>query len=318
MLIDFLFLSGGFILLLKGADWLVKGSASLALKLGVSELVIGLTIVAFGTSTPELVVNTIGATRGLNEMILGNILGSNLFNILVILGITAIIRPVTVGLTTIRREIPYSILAGLVVLVMANDNFFAPIPAIITRFDSGILLAFFALFLYIIFQYAREDAEMKVPYKGKVKSGMIILLIAAGFAGLILGGKFVVNAATDLAKQFGLSERIIGLTIVAAGTSLPELATSAVAAYRKNSDLAIGNVIGSNIFNLLFILGISGAINPIKFVPTFNADLLLYLLASILILIAMFTGKKRRLDRWEGIIFVLIYIGYIIHLIYQS
>lgn len=318
MIEDFLFLTGGFILLVKGADWLVKGSASLALKLGISELVIGLTIVAFGTSMPELVVNTIGAVRGLNEMVLGNILGSNIFNILVILGITAMIKPVTVGLSSIKREIPYSILAGVVLLVLANDNFFAPIPAIITRFDSAILLAFFALFLFIIFQAVRGDREMKVPYKGKEKTGIVVLLIAAGFAGLILGGKFVVDSATDLARQMGLSERLIGLTIVAVGTSLPELATSVVAAFRKNSDLAIGNVIGSNIFNLLFILGISGVIKPISFNPSFNTDLLLYLIASILILLAMLTGKKRRLDRWEGLIFVIIYIAYTVHLIYQS
>ncbi len=318
MIVDFLILILGFLLLLKGADWLVKGSASIALKLGVSELVIGLTIVAFGTSTPELVVNTLGAIRHLNGMVLGNVLGSNIFNILIILGVTALIRPISVGLSTIRREIPYSILAGVVLFIIANDNFFAKIPDKITRFDSVILLAFFILFMFMVFETIKSDKKMKVPYEGKEKTIILVLFILAGFAGLILGGKLVVDRAVNIAQHYGLSERLIGLTIVAAGTSLPELATSAMAAYRGNSDLAIGNIIGSNIFNLLFILGISGVITPITYSPSFNTDLLLYLFASLLIMLSMLTGKKRTLDRWEGLVFLLIYIGYAIHLFHQS
>ncbi len=318
MVPDFLFLILGFLLLLKGADWLVRGSASIALKLGISQLVIGLTIVAFGTSAPELVVNTVGAIENLNEMVLGNILGSNIFNILIILGVTALIRPVTVSLSTIKREIPYSILAGLVLLVVANDSFFANIPDIVSRFDSVILLVFFLLFLYIIFQTVKKDKELSIPYAGKERNLILILLILAGFSGLILGGKLVVDHAVNISRNFGMSERIIGLTIVAIGTSLPELATSAVAAYRGNSDLAMGNIIGSNIFNLLFILGVSGVITPVSFNPSFNTDILLYLFSSLLIMGAMFTGKKKMLDRWEGLIFLLIYAGYTIHLISQS
>jgi cation:H+ antiporter len=315
---DLLFLAGGFVLLVKGADWLVKGSASLALKLGISQIVIGLTIVAFGTSAPELVVNTIGAFKGLNDIVLGNVLGSNIFNTLIILGVTAMIRPVTIGVKTIRREIPYSILAGVVLLVLANDHFFAPIPAIITRIDSGILLGFFLLFLYMIFQNIRDDKTLDVPFTGNQKNGLLVLLIVAGFGGLILGGKFVVDSAVSIATHFGVSERIIGLTIMAVGTSLPELATSVVAAWRGNSDLAIGNVVGSNIFNLLFILSISGLINPIAFSPSFNPDILLYILASFMVLGAMVTGRKRMLDRWEGMIFVVIYIAYTYYLIKLS
>ena len=318
MISDLLILIAGFVLLIKGADWLVKGSASIAMKLGISELVIGLTIVAFGTSMPEMVVNTIGAVRNLNEMVLGNVLGSNIFNIFVILGITALVRPVSVGLSTIKREIPFSLLAGIVVLIMANDSIFANIPDIISRFDSAILIAFFLLFLYMIFLNIKKDRDMTVPYTGDKKTAILLLLIVAGFGGLIFGGKLVVDSAVRMATNFGLSERIIGLTIVAAGTSLPELATSGVAAFRGNSDLAIGNVIGSNVFNILFVLGLSGAITPISFSPSFNPDIFLYLIGTMLILGAMLTGKKRKLDRWEGLIFILIYAGYTVHLIIQS
>jgi cation:H+ antiporter len=318
MLIQFILLIAGFALLVYGADWLVKGSATLAKKFGVSELVIGLTIVAFGTSAPELVVNTVASVSKLNGVVLGNVIGSNNFNILIILGITALIKPITVQVKTIRNEIPISFVAGLAVLVASTTVFFPHKAATISRLDGLLLLLCFTLFLWYIFRTIKSDRQIEVPISSKGKTLPMILLIIGGLGGLIGGGKLVVDNAILIALEFGLSERLIGLTIISIGTSLPELATSAVAAYRGNSDLAIGNVIGSNIFNIFLILGLSSVIQPIPYQLSFTTDVMLYLGATLLIIIAMFTGKRRIIDRWEGFLFFAIYLVYLFFLIYQD
>jgi cation:H+ antiporter len=318
MIIQFLLLIAGFVLLIYGAEWMVKGSATLAKKFGISELVIGLTIVAFGTSAPELVVNTVASANHFNGVVLGNVIGSNNFNILIILGITALIKPISVQVKTIRNEIPISFAAGVMVLVISNSLLKSGVPSIISRLDGIILLIFFIGFMWYIFRSIKKDRTLEVPYTATGKTLPMVLLVIGGLAGLIGGGKLVVDNAVLIASEFGMSERLIGLTIISVGTSLPELATSAVAAWRGNSDLAIGNVIGSNIFNIFLILGISSVIHPIPFQTAFNTDIYLYLAATLLIIIAMFTGKRRVIDRWEGFLFFGIYLAYLFFLIYQE
>ena len=314
----FLFILG-FISLIKGADFLVDGASSLAKKLGVSMIVVGLTVVAFGTSTPELVVNIFASARGSAEIAIGNVLGSNIANILLILGVSAIIFPLLVKYNTVWKEVPLSVLAVLALFVLSNDFIIDKIsPTILARSDAIILLFFFIIFIY----YTFGIAKVKDNYQEKVAEYSIfksVLRVIAGLALLVLGGKWVVDGAVDFAKFFGISEALIGLTIVALGTSLPELATSAVAVWKKNSDIAVGNIVGSNIFNIFFVLGISGIIRPLPFNSAIsNFDISMALLASLLLFLAMFTGKKFNLERWQGIGFVLIYIAYIGYLIYRG
>ena len=312
MLIPALLLVSGFLLLIKGADWLVNGSVALARKFKVSELAIGLTIVAFGTSAPELVVNVVASVNQFNDVVMGNIVGSNLFNLLFILGVAAIIYPVSVQIKTIRKEIPYSLFAALLLLFLINDRFvFGGKDDLLQRLDGIILLIFFCFFLYYVSRNLKSEPDSLEGTGKDYTMGITLLLILAGLAGLIVGGKLVVTNAVKIAEAIGLSERIIGLTVISAGTSLPELATSAVAAYKKRSDLAIGNVIGSNIFNIFLVLGISAVISPIRIEESFNLDILLLIVATLLLMMAMFTGKKKKLDRWEGILFVLVFLGYI-------
>ena len=317
MIIHYILLVTGFLLLVKGADWLVKGASSLAKRFGISEIIIGLTIVAFGTSAPELVVNTVASTEKLNNLVLGNVLGSNNFNLLLILGITALIKPLNVKLSTIKKEIPFSLFAGLLLWFLILDPWITGKPAFISRLDSFILLTCFILFLWYVFKSMKAGKEEQTTAETNEKLFKLIFLIIIGFTGLIIGGKLVVDKAVLIAREYGMSERLIGLTIVSIGTSLPELATSVVAAYKGNSDLAIGNVIGSNIFNILFILGISGLIYPINYNPDFNLDLMVFLGATLLLLLSMLTGKKRILDRWEGLVFLVAYFIYIGVLIYM-
>lgn len=316
MLIHFLLFILGFVLVIKGADWLVNGSVSLARKLNVSELAIGLTIVAFGTSAPELVVNIVASINKLNDVAMGNVIGSNIFNILAILGLSAIIYPLAVQTDTIKKEIPYSLFAIILLFIFINIHL---IPGSdntgLQRIDGIIFIFFLLLFLYYVFKNMKKDP---VPLDVKIKEYnnlMTFILIMLGLSGLIVGGRVVVNNAVEIAKYFGISERVISLTIISAGTSLPELATSAVAASKKRSDLAIGNVIGSNIFNIFFILGISAIISPINVSESFNLDILILFFATLLLLLAMFTGKKRKIDRWEGALFLLFFTFYILWLI---
>lgn len=314
MLIQVLFLVAGFVVLIKSADWLVKGASALAKKHHISDLAIGLTIVAFGTSAPELVVNTFAAFEQHYDIVFGNVIGSNNFNIFVILGITGLITPLVVQSSTVSREIPFSFLAILVLFILAN-NFMSPGPNLLSRYDSLILLALFLLFLYYVFNQLKSNhAEQQTAHE-YLTNRKIWILILAGLAGLVIGGKLIVNSAVEIATVMGVSEKIIGLTIVAAGTSLPELATSVTAAIKKNNDIAVGNIIGSNIFNIFLILGISGLIRPLEYKAVFNTDLYLLIFGTLILFFAMFTGKRKKLDRWEAAILLISYVGYTFYLV---
>ena len=311
MLISILIIVIGFVLLIKGADWLVTGASALAKKHNVSDLVIGLTIVAFGTSTPELVVNTVASFQQHSDIVFGNILGSNIVNLFFILGIAGLIYPITVHSNTVWKEIPISVLAVVVLFVLANGFLMTGVN-VLSRIDGAILLAFFAGFLYYIFIQMKTDRLDSGEENLKQMTNLKIwVLIIIGLAGLVAGGKLVVDNAIKIATLMGVSEKIIGLTIVAIGTSLPELMTSVVAALKKNSDIAIGNVIGSNIFNIFLILGVSSMINPVQFNPAFNTEMYLLAGGTLVLFIAMFTGGLKKLDRWEGAVLLGIYLLYI-------
>lgn len=309
MLIPILWLLLGLILLIKGADWLVDGASALAKKYNISDLAIGLTIVAFGTSAPELVVNVMGSLEGHHEIVFANVIGSNNFNLLVILGVTGLITPLVVQSSTVWKEIPLSFFAVVLLFVLAND-FWTPDSFTLSRLDGFIFLTLFVGFLYYVYkQLATDSAEIATPEKhySQLKIWSFIVL---GLVGLVFGGRLVVNNAIEIATIAGISEKIIGLTIIAAGTSLPELATSIVAAFRKNADIAVGNIIGSNIFNIFLILGVSSLVNPIHFNPSFNHELYLLGVGTFLLFLGMFTGQKKKLDRWEAGVLLLIFVVY--------
>jgi cation:H+ antiporter len=305
----------GLALVVKGADFLVDGASSLAKRLSISEIVIGLTIVAFGTSAPELVVNIFASIGGKSDVVLGNVIGSNIFNTLLILGIAGLIYPLDVQRNSVRKEIPFSFLAAVIFFLLANDRLFFNSPGnLLSRVDGLILLLAFGFFIFYTFGLSRVQPnagdEIKV-YPGW-KTGLFIVL---GFGCLFFGGKLVVDHAVKIAEILGVSKKLIALTIVSAGTSLPELATSAVAAYKKRCDLAVGNVVGSNIFNILFIVGISAEISPVEYKEVFNFDLYVFGLGTVLLFAAMFTGKNRKLDRWEAFILLVAYIFYMVYII---
>lgn len=315
MIISILLIILGLGILILGAESLVRGSASMAKKWGVSSLVIGLTIVAFGTSTPELVVNMFSAVRGSTDIAIGNVVGSNICNILLILGVSAIVYPLSVKKSTVAREIPFALLGIILVFTMGNDMLFDHTGFnAITRTDGFSLIAIFIIFMFYIFGLAKkgEVSEENVKIYSWPKS---ILFTIAGLALLVLGGQLLVDNAIILARLAGLSEALIGLTVVAVGTSLPELATSVVAAYHKQDDIAIGNIVGSNIFNVFWILGLTGTIMQMPFNPNVNIDVLVGIGATVLLFIFMFIGTKRKLNRWQGVMFLLLYVVYTIYLI---
>lgn len=306
----------GFVFLVKGADLLVDGASSLARRLHISNLVIGLTIVAFGTSAPELVVNLYASVSGNTEIAIGNILGSNISNILLILGISAIIYPIAAKRSTVLKEIPLSLLAALLVGVAVNDVFFeGAAHSTLTRIDGLFFLAFFIIFIYYTFGIANiPDAPSEIeirPYSLGKAGGMILL----GFLGLTFGGKWIVDGAVALASYLQISQSLVGLTIVAVGTSLPELATSITAALKKESDIAIGNVVGSNIFNIFLVLGISAVVSPLPFNADSNVDIGVTILASAILFVLMYVGKKHVIERWQGGVLLFSYLGYLGYLI---
>jgi len=306
----------GFASLIFGANWLVDGASSLAKKYKISDLAIGLTIVAFGTSAPELVVNIIGSMNGYSDIVLGNVVGSNNFNLFIILGISGLILPISVQSSTSWKEIPISLLVAIILLFFLNDFIFSE-PSYLGRLDSLIMLVIFLMFLYYVFRQMKNDSNIKSDFvqKSPLKIWGLILI---GLSGLIIGGQLVVANSVKIANSLGVSEKIIGLTIVAAGTSLPELVTSIVAATKRNSDIAIGNVIGSNIFNILFILSISGLIMPIEYNPKFNLDLYILIGGTIFLLTSMLTGQRKRLDRWEAGVLLGFYLFYTIYLVMKE
>lgn len=305
----------GFIVLIKGADWLVTGASSLAKKHNISDLAIGLTIVAFGTSAPELVVNSIASMENHSDIIFGNVIGSNNFNLFLILGIVGLIYPISVHSNTVWKEIPISFFAIIIMFILSN-RFILQADNVLTRIDGTILLVLFALFLYYVYRQMKID-QTAAPLItiAEVSNWKIWGLITIGLSGLILGGRLVVTNAIEIATFMGVSEKIIGLTIIAAGTSLPELVTSGVAALKKNSDIAIGNIVGSNIFNLLFILSVSSLINPVSYNTAFNMDVYLLAAGTIFLFLVMFVGKKHTLGRMEALLLLgtfLIYMGFLI------
>ncbi|ALJ00507.1 calcium/sodium antiporter [Rufibacter tibetensis] len=318
-MVNMLILLAGFVTLIIGADKLVDGASALACKLGIPNIVIGLTIVAFGSSAPELVVNLFAAYNNNTEMVLGNVLGSNIFNVLATLGLCSIIYPLEVKTNTTWLEIPLSLLAALAMLIMANDVWLDRAPYnSISRSEGLMLLLFFAIFLVYNLKLARKSSpeEHVQTYNYTYLKATLFMLL--GLAGLIIGGRLIVTSAVNIAQLFGLSERIIGLTVVSVGTSLPELATSLVAVRKRNVDLAIGNIVGSNIFNIFFILGLSTLANPLPVRTGTFLDIAVNLGAGMLLFLFIFTGRGRQLVRWEGTILFSMYIAYLILLINQE
>lgn len=309
MILDYILFIVGLFLVVKGADVLVDGASSMAKRLGVSALVIGLTIVSFGTSAPELVVNILASLHGSTDLAIGNILGSNIANILLILGLSAVIYPIKVSKGTVWKEIPLALLAVIVVGIMANDalvdhRMFSELA----RVDGFILLAFLIIFLYYVFGIRKGSEEGPVVQKHSTLRASLMIIL--GLVGLTLGGKWIVDSATVIATSWGISQGVIGLSVVAIGTSLPELATSVVAAYKRHPDIAVGNIVGSNIFNIFWILGISATINPLPFDPVFLRDIFWLVSATLLLFIFMFIGEKHTLDRTQGLGFVALYVVY--------
>lgn len=311
-----LLLLAGFIILIKGADFLVSGASSIASRMGISNLAIGLTVVAFGTSMPEMVVNLISGITGKNDAAFGNIIGSNNFNLLMILGLSGVIFPLVVQRKTVQYEIPMSLVFTLLLFVLVNDNLvWGSSENVLTRPEGAILLTGFAAFLMYIYRTMKQASDYEE--EGRLvlfSTGKSVGLIFIGLIMLIGGGKLAVDNAVEIAAYFGLSEKLIGLTILAAGTSLPELATSAVAAYRKNTDIAIGNVVGSNIFNVTLILGLNGLIKPIPYNTLINFDLYVLTGTTLLMLVFMYTLNPRKLDRIEALLLLMAYIIYMVYL----
>ena len=307
-----LLLIAGFVPLIIGANLLVDNASSLAKRLNIPSMVIGLTIVGFGTSAPELVVNLISSFEKNSDLALGNIIGSNIFNILGILGISAIVYPLIIKKNTTWIEIPLCLLSALTVILLANDKIIDKMNySVISRIDGYILLLFFIIFLsynITLLKSEENNEEISVKDNPVYKSVLLILL---GLILLIAGGRIIVVSAVEVASAIGLSQRVIALTIVSIGTSLPELATSVIAARKNYSDIAIGNIVGSNIFNVFFILGLSAVIHPVSLQPLSNIDMILNILASLLLFIFIFTGKGRRIGMKEGAFFLLLYIAYI-------
>jgi cation:H+ antiporter len=306
--------AGGLVLLVLGAEALVRGAASLARRMRISEIAIGLTVVAFGTSTPELVVNVFGSIQGQPDIVFGNIIGSNIANVLLILGVSGLIYPLAVQRNTVWKEIPFSLLAALFLLLLVRDSWAGrELPDRLSRSDGLVLLGLFAVFLTYTFGLSRVEASDEYPVKA-YSLGASLLLVGVGLAALVLGGRLAVGGAVGLARGAGLSEKFIACTILAVGTSLPELATSAVAAWRRRCDIAVGNIVGSNVFNILFILGVSGVIRPVAYPSRFDVDLYVLIATTTLLFLTMFTGRRRRLDRWEAALILVGYCAYVAYL----
>ncbi len=372
----FLFIIG-FFLVIKGADLLIDGASSLARKFGISSIIIGLTVVAFGTSVPELVINVFSAIQGNTDVALGNIIGSNVANILLILGLTAAIFPLDVKITTAWKEVPFSLFAAFLLFALCNDSLIdGARESFLSRSDGIVLFAFFGIFLYYVIEmalkhkeespihiemnnnqdkikqvlpnttidvpvdkvndsqdeeikksnpetlkntYGNKEKEDKKKSEEKELSGTTIFFyIVGGLIALVFGGKWVVDGAIKIAMKFGMSEFLVSATIVAVGSSLPELVTSLVAAYKKEPDLSVGNIVGSNIFNIFWVLGISAIIRPIPVKIGINMDLIFLMVITLYLFLFMFIGKKYKLERWQGIFFAVLYVFYIIYIIVRG
>lgn len=324
MLLNIVFILGGFMLLIKGADYLVDGSSAIARRFGISTLVIGLTVVAFGTSAPELAVSLLAATVGSTDLAVGNINGSNIANILLILGIVALFAKVPVRHRTVIKEIPFMILAGVVLLISLLDvHLTGAAQATVSRIDGMLFLCFFIIFMYYLFLSAKETSAAKVD-KPKFGLPTAIGFTVLGLVGLVIGGKLAVDGAVGIAVAIGISEALVGLTIVAIGTSLPELVSAVVAARKGETDLAIGNVVGSNVFNILLVLGLTATAKPIIVQASGVQDAIIALGAMVILLVALVAragrGKRKTpvLDRVEGFLFVSLYAAYIVFIVVRG
>jgi cation:H+ antiporter len=314
----YILLAVGFALLIKGADFFVDGASKIARALQISPLLIGLTIVAFGTSSPEATVSIVAAIEQNAGVAIGNVVGSNIFNITFVVGVTALINPLSVENATIRKEIPFTLLASVSLLILISDiGLQALSENLITRSDGLIFLLFFAIFLYYIFEVARKGREqVKVESTDPPSWGRNVLFTVAGLAAIIFGGDIVVDNATKIAMSFGMSETLVGLTIVAIGTSLPELITSITAAIKKESDIALGNIVGSNIFNILFVLGAASVISPLAVDPKIFFDVTLMIVLTVILLI--FSRTNYRIGKFEGVFLAVVYIVYMIYIIIRN
>ena len=317
VLLNFLLVTTGFVLLIKGADYLVNGASSLARRFNVSDITIGLTVVAMGTSAPELAVNIISGSvqdtsSGANEVVFGNIIGSNIFNTFLILGIASIIYPLTVERNALWKEVPYSLFATFIFFILVNDVlFFDSDINVLDVKDGIILLIMFGLFLVYIFMHLSRTPEAEVDDVKLYGSLKTTIMIVSGIVGLVFGGNLIVENAVTIAMFYDVSDKMIGLTILAGGTSLPELATSAVAAFHKKSDLAVGNIVGSNIFNLLLVLGTTAIVHsPLVYTSTLNTDIYIVMIGTLMLFIFMATLNKFKLDRAEGIIYLIGFVAY--------
>lgn len=317
MILSFALLIAGFILLVKGADFFVDGSSSIAKLLKIPSIVIGLTIVAFGTSAPEAAVSIIAGIQKSNDIAVGNVIGSNMFNLLVVLGVSAAIKPVHIKEQIIKKDYPFMLIATVLLLTMSYDVFLGGSENMISRGDAITLLTYLGLFLYSVISSALrsrkeniDSGEDDIPSYGIGKS---LLFTIGGLAGIIIGGQFVVDSASDIAIRFGMSQTLVGLTIVAVGTSLPELVTSIVAARKGESDIAIGNVVGSNVFNILFVLAASAVISPMNINAQSLFDLLI--LMGVTLVAYIFCVTKKRVNRAEGIILASVYVIYLAYAI---
>lgn len=316
MVLQIFILLAGLMLILFGANWLVDGSSSIAKRFGISEFVIGLTIVGIGTSTPEMVVSFLSSFQGKADMAIGNIVGSNIFNTMMILGVTALIAPLAITKSNLKKDIPLNIIVTLLLIILGmNFTLFGKGEDQLSRLDGVILLGVFAWYIWSSFRSDNADQEEDGDGIKEYKTGISVLLIVAGLAGLIIGGRLFVNSATELAKMFGVSDKFIAITVMAAGTSMPELATCVVAALKGRGQLALGNVLGSNISNILLILGGAALINPLSFSGMTYVDLGAVLLSVLFILGSAYLFRKKQLDRFEGVILLLMEAGYMWYLI---
>lgn len=315
---DILLLIVGLGLILAGANFLTDGSAALAQRFRMPEFIIGLTVVAVGTSTPELVVSVLSAIGGQSDVAIGNVVGSNIFNVFVILGVCALIRPVPLTAGNIRRDIPFGVLVSLLLLALAQDSLLCKGAADrIGRLDGAAMLALYILLMWYTIRKTKRP-EATAPTEGSkapMAAWLTAVMIVGGLAGLVFGGEMFLRSATSIARSLGVSESVIAITLVAGGTSLPELASSLVSLFKGKAEMALGNVIGSNIANILLILGVSATIHPLSMGGITVWDLLMVLLSSVVVFLAAFTFKRKAIDRWEGALFVAIYAVYIWYLI---
>ena len=309
MILNLIFIVVGIALVLWGADRLTDGAVALADRMGISQVVIGLTVVAMGTSMPEFTISLLSAIKGTTGLAVGNVIGSNIFNSLLIVGTSAVVAPMMILKSTVRKDIPFALVASVMLYLLSQDGQ-------ISRWDAAILFVFFIIFMTITIKESKSEDSKKEDIQIKtIKVWQAIAFLLIGLTCLILGSNIFVNGATKLATTLGISDAVIGLTIVAGGTSLPELATSVVASRKGNSGIAIGNVLGSNVFNILMILGITGLITPMSIHGITQVDLTMLVVSMILLWLFSFT--KYRIERWEGAILSILFIGYIIYLMYQ-